>query len=109
VLATIERFRALPVGGAKDFSDGAVVPLADDGAVIPSPDGAATVSIDGVEAFYITHTQEQTELLAERCAADGLLTTGSADFHGPDNRLFSRFLAFETYVLEPNLGPISAG
>ncbi len=36
-----------------------------------------------------------------------LLTTGSADFHGPDNRLFSRFLAFETYGLEPNLGPIA--
>ncbi len=89
VLATIERFRALPVDGAEDSS-------------------TDTVSIDGVEAFYITHTREQTELLAERCAADGLLTTGSADFHGPDNRLFSRFLAFETYGLEPNLGPIAA-
>jgi 3',5'-nucleoside bisphosphate phosphatase len=65
------------------------------------------LGIDGVEAFYITHTQEQTELLAERCAADGLLSTGSADFHGPDNRLFSRFLAFETYGLEPSLGPIA--
>jgi predicted metal-dependent phosphoesterase TrpH len=99
VLATIERFRALPIGKAGDSSAGAGVPLAD---------GAETVSIDGVEAFYITHTREQTELLAERCAADGLLSTGSADFHGPDNRLFSRFLAFETYGLEPNLGPISA-
>jgi predicted metal-dependent phosphoesterase TrpH len=64
--------------------------------------------MDGVEAFYITHTREQTELLVERCTADGLLTTGSADFHGPENRLFSRFLAFETYGLEPNLGPIAA-
>jgi 3',5'-nucleoside bisphosphate phosphatase len=92
VLATVERFLALPVDGAED----------------PSTDGAETVSIDGVEAFYITHTQDQTELLAERCAARGLLSTGSADFHGPDNRLFSRFLAFETYGLEPNLGPIAA-
>ena len=65
--------------------------------------------IDGVEAFYLTHTREQTELLAERCAALGLLSTGSSDFHGPDNRLFSRFLAFETYGLEPNLGPIASG
>ena len=38
----------------------------------------------------------------------GLLSTGSADFHGPENRLFSRFLAFETYGLEPNLGPIAS-
>ena len=37
----------------------------------------------------------------------GLLTTGSADFHGPENRQFSRFLAFDTYGLEPNLGPIA--
>ena len=78
------------------------------GAEDPSADGVETVSIDGVEAFYVTHTQDQTELLAERCAARGLLSTGSADFHGPDNRLFSRFLAFETYGLEPNLGPIAA-
>jgi hypothetical protein len=66
------------------------------------------LGIDGVEAFYVTHTREQTELLAERCAALDMLTTGSADFHGPDNRLFSRFLAFETYGLEPNLGPIAS-
>ncbi len=99
VLATVARFQALPISGAESSSA--------DGAEVPLTDGAETISIDGVEAFYITHTQEQTELLAERCAADGLLSTGSADFHGPDNRLFSRFLAFETYGLEPNLGPIS--
>jgi 3',5'-nucleoside bisphosphate phosphatase len=65
------------------------------------------LGIDGIEAFYVTHTREQTELLAARCAELDLLSTGSSDFHGPDNRLFSRFLAFETYDLVPNLGPIS--
>jgi len=65
------------------------------------------VGIDGVEAFYVTHTREQTELLAGRCEELGVLSTGSSDFHGPENRLFSRFLAFETYGLEPNLGPIA--
>jgi predicted metal-dependent phosphoesterase TrpH len=64
------------------------------------------LGIDGVEAFYVTHTREQTELLAARCEELGLLSTGSADFHGPENRLFSRFLAFETYGLQPSLGPI---
>jgi 3',5'-nucleoside bisphosphate phosphatase len=64
------------------------------------------LGMDGVEAFYITHNQEQTELLAACCSDLGLLTTGSADFHGPDNRLFSSFLAFDTFGLEPNLGPI---
>ncbi len=63
--------------------------------------------IDGVEAFYVTHTREQTELLARRCGELELLSTGSSDYHGPDNRLFSRFLAFETYGLEPNLGQIA--
>ncbi len=66
------------------------------------------LGIDGIEAFYVTHTQEQTELLAQRCEELGLLSTGSADFHGPENRLFSRFMAFETYELTPNLGPINA-
>jgi predicted metal-dependent phosphoesterase TrpH len=65
------------------------------------------LGIDGVEAFYITHTRANTELLAKRCAELGLLTTGSADFHGPENRQFCEFMAFDTYGLEPNLGPIS--
>jgi predicted metal-dependent phosphoesterase TrpH len=65
------------------------------------------VGIDGVEAFYVTHTQEQTELLARRTAEVGLLSTGSADFHGPENRLFSKFRAFQTYGHQPNLGPIA--
>ncbi|HEV7585656.1 MAG TPA: PHP domain-containing protein [Solirubrobacteraceae bacterium] len=76
--------------------------------VLASIDRFRALGIDGVEAFYVTHTREQTELLAERCAALEMLSTGSADFHGPENRLFSRFLAFETYGLEPNLGPIAA-
>ncbi|MFZ1154468.1 MAG: PHP domain-containing protein [Solirubrobacteraceae bacterium] len=66
------------------------------------------LQIDGVEAFYVTHTREQTELLAKRCAELDMLSTGSADFHGPENRLFSRFMAFDTYGLTPNLGPIAA-
>jgi predicted metal-dependent phosphoesterase TrpH len=66
------------------------------------------LGIDGVEVFYITHTREQTELLAERCSRLGMLQTGSADFHGPENRQFSRFLAFDTYGLSPELGPIGS-
>jgi hypothetical protein len=68
----------------------------------------AALGIDGVEAFYVTHTREQTELLAKRCDELDMLSTGSADFHGPENRLFSRFMAFETHGLRPNLGPIAA-
>jgi predicted metal-dependent phosphoesterase TrpH len=66
-----------------------------------------TLGMDGVEAFYATHTREQTELVADRCAELGMLTTGSADFHGPEHRVFSRFRAFETFGREPNLGPIT--
>jgi predicted metal-dependent phosphoesterase TrpH len=62
--------------------------------------------LDGVECFYATHTREQAELLADRCAKLGLLTTGSSDFHGPEHRLFSKFRAFSTYGREPSLGPI---
>ena len=75
--------------------------------VLAMIDRFRALGIDGVEAFYVTHTREQTELLAARCAELGLLSTGSADFHGPENRLFSRFMAFDTYGIEPNLGPIA--
>ena len=76
--------------------------------VLTTIDRFRALGIDGIEAFYVTHTQEQTELLARRCAELDMLSTGSADFHGPENRLFSRFMAFETYDLAPNLGPIAA-
>jgi predicted metal-dependent phosphoesterase TrpH len=75
--------------------------------VLASIERFRDLGIDGIEAFYVTHTREQTELLAERCEALGQLSTGSSDFHGPENRLFSRFLAFETYGLHPNLGTIA--
>ncbi|MBV9917443.1 MAG: PHP domain-containing protein, partial [Solirubrobacterales bacterium] len=63
--------------------------------------------LDGVECFYATHNREQSELLAEYCAAEGLLSTGSSDFHGPEHRAFSRFRAFSTYGHAPVLGPIA--
>jgi predicted metal-dependent phosphoesterase TrpH len=80
--------------------------ISDPEEVLASVERFRGLGVDGVEVFYITHTREQTELLAERCASLGLLRTGSADFHGPDNKQFSRFLAFDTYGLEPELGPI---
>ncbi len=63
--------------------------------------------LDGVEVFYVTHTREQTLLLADHCAQNGLLSTGSSDFHGPDHRRFSRFRAFDTFGREPVLGPLA--
>ncbi len=65
------------------------------------------LGLDGVEAFYVTHTREQTELLSHRADALGLLSTGSADYHGPAHRQFNHFRAFATYGLSPNLGPIA--
>lgn len=75
--------------------------------VLSSIDRFKALGIDGVEAFYITHDEPQTRLLFARCEELGLLTTGSADYHGPENKLFSNFLAFETYDLEPSLGRIA--
>jgi predicted metal-dependent phosphoesterase TrpH len=68
----------------------------------------ADAGLDGVEAFYATHDAEQTRLLHAAAAEHGLLTTGSADFHGPYHERFNAFGAFELYGLEPNLGPIGA-
>lgn len=76
--------------------------------VLDTIDRFRALGMDGVEAFYITHTAAQTQLLARRCAQLDLLSTGSADFHGPGNSLFNRFLAFELHGLEANLGPIGS-
>jgi len=81
--------------------------VADPGEVLETIDRFRGWGLDGVECFYATHTREQTELIAEHCAANGLLSTGSSDFHGPDHRLFSRFRAFSTYGRTPALGPIA--
>jgi predicted metal-dependent phosphoesterase TrpH len=63
--------------------------------------------LDGVEAFYVTHTREQTLLAAGACEARGLLSTGSADFHGPGHPRFNAFRAFELHGCTPHLGPIA--
>ncbi len=82
--------------------------ISDPAEVLATVDRFCALGIDGIEAFYVTHTREQTELLARRCEELDVLSTGSADFHGPENRLFSRFMAFDTHGLEPRLGPIGA-
>jgi predicted metal-dependent phosphoesterase TrpH len=74
--------------------------------VLDTIDRFAAAGLDGVETFYITHTEAQTRLIHEYCSARGLLTTGSADFHGPDHPRFHAFRAFETYDLGPDLGPL---
>ena len=72
-------------------------------------DEFAGAGLDGVECFYATHTEEQTRLLHSAALERGLLTTGSADFHGPEHDRFSRFRAFSVHGLEVRLGPIGAG
>ena len=76
-------------------------------AVVAAVDRFHEAGLDGVEAFYVTHTEEQTRMLVDHPAERGLLTTGSSDFHGPQHHTFSRFRAFSTYGLEPTLGPLA--
>jgi len=80
--------------------------LARDEDVLCALERFSDAGLDGVEAFYATHSPAQTRLLSERAERLGLLTTGSADFHGPDHSHFSRFRAFSLYGCEPRLGPI---
>jgi 3',5'-nucleoside bisphosphate phosphatase len=81
--------------------------LHEDAEVVDAIERFAAMGVDGVECFYVTHTEAQTRLAAGAAAAHGLLTTGSTDFHGPAHHQFSRFLGFATYDLEPRLGPIA--
>jgi predicted metal-dependent phosphoesterase TrpH len=81
--------------------------IPDDDEVLAHVDRFQTYGLDGVECFYATHTQSQAELLADRCEALDLLSTGSSDYHGPEHRQFSRFRAFSTFGRTPRLGPIA--
>jgi hypothetical protein len=82
--------------------------IKDDGAVLEAIDRYRASGLDGVECFYVTHDERQTHLLSRRCEELGLITTASSDYHGPEHRLFSRFLAYELYRLEPRLGALGS-
>ena len=58
-----------------------------------------SLSADGVEAFYPSHSREQTEHLLQLCDELGLVPTGSSDYHGPTHKTFAKFGAYETYGL----------
>ena len=82
--------------------------LARDDDVIAALERFRETGLDGVEAFYTTHDAAQTRLLCDAAQRLNLLTTGSADFHGPEHSRFSRFRAFGLYGCEPRLGPVGA-
>lgn len=59
---------------------------------------------DGIEAFYPTHSEEQTRHLLALCEELGIVPTGSSDYHGPTHKTFAAFGAYETYGLgEPQV------
>ena len=82
--------------------------LRDDAEVVGAIDRYGAAGLDGVEVFYAAHDERQTRLLHAACVERDLLTTGSADFHGPEHKLFSRFRDFATYDLEVRLDSIAA-
>lgn len=81
--------------------------VAGDDDVLGALERFSRAGLDGVEAFYATHDAHQTRLLCDRAQRLELLTTGSADFHGPQHSRFSRFRAFGLHGCEPRLGPIA--
>lgn len=61
---------------------------------------------DGVEAFYPSHSKEQTEHLLDLCSELGLVPTASSDYHGPTHKTFSKFGDYDTFGLgEPQVPP----
>jgi len=81
--------------------------IADRATILIAIDRFAAAGLDGVEVFYAAHDEEQTRILYAAARERGLLTTGSADFHGPEHERFSRFGGFALHGLEPVLGPIA--
>jgi predicted metal-dependent phosphoesterase TrpH len=68
----------------------------------------AADGLDGVECFYPEHSRTQAQLLHDECEARGMLSTGSADFHGPEHEHFNRFRNFSLYGRAARLGPIGS-
>lgn len=65
-----------------------------------------SLNADGVETYYPTHTEEQTEHLLELCTELDLTPTASSDYHGPTHKTFAEFGAYDTYGLgEPQVPP----
>lgn len=61
---------------------------------------------DGIEAFYPSHSEEQTRHLLALCEELAIVATGSSDYHGPTHKTFAKFGAYETYGLgEPQVPP----
>ena len=58
-----------------------------------------SLDADGVETYYPTHSQEQTEHLLRLCSELDLIPTGSSDYHGPTHKTFAKFGAYNTYGL----------
>lgn len=69
-----------------------------------------SLGADGVEAFYPTHSKEQTAHLLDLCSELDLIATASSDYHGPTHKTFSRFGAYDTYGLtDPVVPPKPTG
>lgn len=59
---------------------------------------------DGIEAFYPSHSEEQTRHLLALCEELDLVPTASSDYHGPTHKTFAAFGAYDTYGLgEPSV------
>jgi predicted metal-dependent phosphoesterase TrpH len=59
---------------------------------------------DGIEAYYPSHTKEQTEHLLRLCDELDLVPTASSDYHGPTHKTFAEFAAYDTFGLgEPQV------
>jgi hypothetical protein len=81
--------------------------IAADAEVLAALERYHGMGLDGVECFYVTHDAHQTVLLADRALELGLLRSASSDYHGPEHRLFSRFLAYELHGRTPELGKLA--
>ncbi len=65
-----------------------------------------SLGADGVEAFYPSHSEEQTKHLLSLCNELNLAPTASSDYHGPTHKTFAEFGAYDTYSLgEPVVPP----
>ena len=73
----------------------------------PRSSASSGLGLDGVEAFYVTHTRAQTDLLVRRCAELACSPPAHPTSMGPTTASSTASAASAPSVIGPNLGPIA--
>ena len=69
-------------GGVAVMAHPGLIPLSEEALAERVASLAADDGLDGIEAYYSQHSEEQTRRFLEIARINGLIVTGGSDYHG---------------------------